>query len=328
MRIKLTPIHVAFLVFGALILWFIMQMAVFNSCLDTNPTRSTSICPLDQDSLFPRALHQIKGKPECVEMLRELQKSLQTKKPTIYIVTPTYARPVQKAELTRMSHTLLLVPNIHWIVVEDSENKTILVKNFLTKSKVYYTHLNIPTPLPVKMKKEDPSWLKPKGVLQRNLALNYLRRHTSIEEPGVVYFADDDNTYDLELFEEMRYTKTVSVWPVGLVGGLMVERPLVRNGKVYGWNTVWKANRPFPIDMAGFAVNLTLLLEHPEAGFSLSIPRGYQESNLLKSLVGIDQLEPKADNCTKVLVWHTRTEYPKLKQELKLSKPSNLKIEV
>lgn len=98
----------------------------------------------------------------------------------------------------------------------------------------------------------------------------------------------------------MRYTKKVSVWPVGLVGGLMVERPLVKNGKVVGWNTVWKTNRPFPIDMAGFAVNLTLLLQHPEAGFSLSVPRGYQESKLLKDLVTVDELEPKANNCTKV----------------------------
>ena len=40
----------------------------------------------------------------------------------------------------------------------------------------------------------------------------------------MIYFADDDNTYSLEIFEEMRHTQTVSVWPVGLVGGLMVER--------------------------------------------------------------------------------------------------------
>ena len=33
---------------------------------------------------------------------------------------------------------------------------------------------------------------------------------------GVIYFADDDNTYSLDIFEEMRTTKTVSVWPVGI----------------------------------------------------------------------------------------------------------------
>lgn len=50
----------------------------------------------------------------------------------------------------------------------------------------------------------------------------------------------------------MRTTKKVSVWPVGLVGGLLVERPVVKEGKVTSWNTVWKPDRPFPIDMAGY----------------------------------------------------------------------------
>ena len=37
------------------------------------------------------------------------------------------------------------------------------------------------------------------------------------EEDSVVYFADDDNTYDLRLFAELRLTKTLSFFPVGLV---------------------------------------------------------------------------------------------------------------
>ena len=32
----------------------------------------------------------------------------------------------------------------------------------------------------------------------------------------------------------MRTTKTVAVWPVGLVGKLMYESPLCENGKVIG----------------------------------------------------------------------------------------------
>ena len=54
--------------------------------------------------------------------------------PVIYIVTPTFSRPVQKAELTRLSHTFLLVPNVHWIVVEDSPVKTGLVSRLLQRS--------------------------------------------------------------------------------------------------------------------------------------------------------------------------------------------------
>ena len=52
-------------------------------------------------------------------------------------------------------------------------------------------------------------------------------REERVGEPGVVYFADDDNAYSSELFEAIRVTKSVSVLPVGLVGGVMVERPRV-----------------------------------------------------------------------------------------------------
>jgi hypothetical protein len=51
----------------------------------------------------------------------------------------------------------------------------------------------------------------------------------------VVYFADDDNTYALDLFKEIRTTTRVSVFPVGLVGGVLVEKPKVLNGRVIGW---------------------------------------------------------------------------------------------
>lgn len=66
--------------------------------------------------------------------------------PTIYAVTPTYARYVQKAELTRISQTLALVPNVHWIVVEDSEEKTDIVRNLLNDSSLLFTHLVAKTP--------------------------------------------------------------------------------------------------------------------------------------------------------------------------------------
>jgi galactosylgalactosylxylosylprotein 3-beta-glucuronosyltransferase 3 len=42
---------------------------------------------------------------------------------------------------------------------------------------------------------------------------------------GVVYFGDDDNTYDLRLFDEIRNVSNVGVWPVGLVDELIVETP-------------------------------------------------------------------------------------------------------
>ncbi|XP_015587612.1 galactosylgalactosylxylosylprotein 3-beta-glucuronosyltransferase I [Cephus cinctus] len=255
-------------------------------------------------------------------------------RPTIYAITPTFARPVQKAELTRLAQTFLHIFNFHWIVVEDSVKKTDLVTNFLAQSRLAYTHLNVSTPPNYKLGKNDPNWKKPRGVEQRNAALRWIRESLTQDDNGIVFFADDDNTYSIKLFREMEKIKTVGVWPVGLVGGLMVEKPICDNvtRKVVGFNSVWKPDRPFPLDMAGFAVNLRLILEHKNAWFSFTVQSGYQESEILRQMIpGIEHLEPLADFCTKVYVWHTRTEPPKLNDEqllIKKGKPSNAGIEV
>ncbi|KAI5160386.1 galactosylgalactosylxylosylprotein 3-beta-glucuronosyltransferase 2 [Manis pentadactyla] len=234
--------------------------------------------------------------------------------PTIYAITPTYSRPVQKAELTRLANTFRQVAQLHWILVEDAAARSELVSRFLARAGLPCTHLHVPTPRRYKR----PGL--PRATEQRNAGLAWLRqRHQRRRpQPGVLFFADDDNTYSLELFQEMRTTRKVSVWPVGLVGGRRYERPLVENGKVVGWYTGWRADRPFAIDMAGFAVSLQVILSNPKAVFKRrgSQP-GMQESDFLKQITTVEELEPKAGNCTKVLVWHTRTEKVNLANEPK-----------
>ncbi|XP_061718135.1 galactosylgalactosylxylosylprotein 3-beta-glucuronosyltransferase I-like isoform X2 [Cydia pomonella] len=242
--------------------------------------------------------------------------------PTIYGITPTYARLAQKADLTRLSQTLMLVKHFHWIVIEDSNTKSKLVENLLKESNLKYTHLNAKTEKP-KGSSNHGNGSTASGVEQRNKALDWLRAHLSSPEgtPGVVFFMDDDNTYSLKVFDEMRKIKKVGVWPVGIVGGMRVEMPLVTDGKVSGYNAVWKPYRPFPIDMAGFAINATLFLDFPEAKFSRKVQSGFQESEILKYVVTQQELEPLADNCTKVYVWHTRTQKPAILNPKKLKKP-------
>ncbi|KAA0193267.1 hypothetical protein HAZT_HAZT008371 [Hyalella azteca] len=313
-------------------------------------------------------------------MIRELKAQLLTNGlsvpdtsnlPTIFVITPTYARPNQLAELNRLRNVLLHIPQVWWLLVEDREEKSELVKNFLTHSGVPHTHLHQPTPPEWKVKDKSPRWTKPRGVLQRNAALDWLRKNADPHLPAVVYFADDDNSYSIELFQEvfaewhligtrassrslffitvvsrchrcltMRWTSQVSVWPVGLVGGVMVERPLClcRQGvepdqarpMVTGWLVGWKPERPFPTDMAGFAVNLRLLLDNPDASFSLESEIGFMETDFLSRIVTKEELEPKAECCTKnthsryihhlavVLVWHMNAVNPNLKDEVRL----------
>ncbi len=125
--------------------------------------------------------------------------------PTIYVITPTNNRRVaQMADLTRMRNTLWLVPKLVWILVEDSPLKSNKMAKFLDQSRMPFVHLNAATPDDFVVKSNEKSWSKPRGVLQRNKGIAWLREHADqLERPGVVYFADDDNTYDVRLFEEV-----------------------------------------------------------------------------------------------------------------------------
>ena len=66
----------------------------------------------------------------------------------IFMVTPTYSRPEQVAELTRLLQTLVHIQQVlHWIIVEDahkcSQNVLKLVDRFPDLS---YTVISAPTP--------------------------------------------------------------------------------------------------------------------------------------------------------------------------------------
>lgn len=255
--------------------------------------------------------------------------------PWIFAITPTYSRFTQKADLVRLSQTLLHVTNLHWILVEDSTFRTDLVSRFLHESGLSFTHLNARTPYKLQRKKGEKNNRHHRGVPQRNNALQWLRDNVDPKKtPGVVYFMDDDNTYHRKIFDEMRRTRRVSIWGVGFTGAAKWAGPIVKNGKVVRFHTNWAHDRSFPIDMAGFAVSLDYLLkEKKDVKFDMEAKRGYLEPTFLSQLTTMDQLEPMADNATKIYVWHTRTELPRAsvsgeKALIKQGKPSDPAIEV
>ncbi|XP_034242821.1 galactosylgalactosylxylosylprotein 3-beta-glucuronosyltransferase P [Thrips palmi] len=221
---------------------------------------------------------------------------------TLYVVTPTYRRPEQEAELTRMAQTLLLVRNVRWIVIEDAKAPSKPVAKLLQRFGLPYEHLTAAMPEQYR-KKKGP---KPKGVAQRNRGLQWLRANA---REGVFYFADDDNTYDVSIFEEIRTTKRVSMWPVGLCTKAGLSTPVVSTatGAFVGFHDGWIGGRKFPVDMAGFAVSVQFLHQRPKAQMPYS--PGFEEDGFLRSLAPFEpkEIELKADNCTKVLVWHTQT---------------------
>ena len=212
------------------------------------------------------------------------------------------SRLVQKAELTRLSQTFLHVPQIHWIVVEDSPHKTPLVTDLLVKSGLSFTHLHMPTAKDRKLQEVGTvKWFVESKIpsicritLLSSLFLNLLLRGipagwspvessrgmrvyggserteglSQVETPSRGWFTSRMTTthtacrylkrwmlqicltyctYKVSscgrhacvkpsktplVLSQMRSTQRVSVWPVGLVGGMKYERPVIEGGKV------------------------------------------------------------------------------------------------
>ncbi|KAL5988377.1 Pglcat2p [Asimina triloba] len=116
---------------------------------------------------------------------------LQQRTPLI-IVTPTYNRALQAYYLNRLGQTLRLVPPpLLWIVVEMNSASS-ETAGILRRTGVMYRHL---------VCKRNSTGVKDRGVHQRNTALEHIQFHRL---DGIVYFADDDNIYSLELFDRLR----------------------------------------------------------------------------------------------------------------------------
>ena len=162
------------------------NLTIVNKCPRPEPTLTDSKSPSDSES------HTVE----------------QVSSQSVFAITPTYARFTQKVDLTSLCQTVMHVPNMIWIVIEDSNEKTSLVTELLDRCRVTSVHLNVRTP-PLYRPRPGADRYKDKysrGVKQRNLGLTWIRDYCAKIKncTGAVYFMDDDNKYDLRLFEEVR----------------------------------------------------------------------------------------------------------------------------
>ncbi|KAL7643436.1 UNVERIFIED_CONTAM: hypothetical protein RMT77_005418 [Armadillidium vulgare] len=312
---------VADLIFRTIICWIFIVfvfMSVYNETKDkdlkegSNRTITTTTKTIKAKSTNPKAKPIPELFSDDFEYRSICSSSLESNKiyrkihaeddsslPKIYVITPTYGRPEMIPELTRLGQSLLLVPKLHWIIAEDSYDCTETISDLLNRFGLPYTHLTSPMPKRYRKAKK-----KPRGVSNRRAALEWIKKHGNDED--VLYFLDDDNTVNVELFDEIRFTKKVSMFPVGLIGKYRVSSPIVKKGKVVGFYDGWPGGRKFQVDMAGFAINVGFLRSKRRS--EMPYKAGFEENGFLKSMrITFDDIEPKADNCTKILVWHTKT---------------------
>lgn len=116
---------------------------------------------------------------------------------TLIVVTPTRARPMQAYYLHRLAHTLRLVPApLLWLVVERGA-ATRETAALLRGCGVMYRHL-ASRPDAARRRPDLPAV---RGLRQRNAALDHIEQH---RVHGLVYFAEEDNVYSLDLFNQLR----------------------------------------------------------------------------------------------------------------------------
>ncbi|KAK2981725.1 hypothetical protein RJ640_005977 [Escallonia rubra] len=229
----------------------------------------------------------------------------------LIVVTPTYNRALQAFYLNRLGQVLRLVPPpLIWIVVEmnaASEETADMLRN----AGVMYRHL---------VCVKNSTGVKDRGVHQRNTALEHIERH---KLDGIVYFADDDNVYSLELFESMREIGRFGTWPVAMLAQsknkAILEGPVCNGSQVIGWHTNEKSKvlRRFHVDMSGFAFNSTILWDPKRWKRPTSDPirqldsvkEGFQETTFIEQVVEDEsQMEAIPQGCIKIMNWHLHLE--------------------
>ncbi|ERM98673.1 hypothetical protein AMTRI_Chr05g57380 [Amborella trichopoda] len=233
----------------------------------------------------------------------------------LIIVTPTYNRAFQAYYLNRLAYTLKLVPPpLLWIVVEIPV-QSMETAEILRKTGVMYRHL---------VCEKNFTSSKLRGVNQRNVALAHIEKH---HLDGIVYFADDDNVYSTDLFEQMRKIRRFGTWPVAMLthskNKVILEGPVCNKTQVTGWHTSERSKRfqRFNVDLSGFAFNSTILWDpkrwHKPTMESIrqldSVKEDFQETKFIEQLVEDEsQMEGLPDDCSKIMAWRLHLEAPEL----------------
>ena len=126
---------------------------------------------------------------------------------TIYVFTTVDRNIIsQKADLTRLRNTLRLIPKLDWVLLEDHENQSEIIKNFIKESNFpqtsYFTH---------KFSDDPTNKTNKSTTLLHNMALKWIdSQKDNMDKNGVAYFAESSNSYTIKLFEDVSHLNFVN----------------------------------------------------------------------------------------------------------------------
>ncbi|XP_062190462.1 probable glucuronosyltransferase Os10g0205300 isoform X2 [Phragmites australis] len=253
--------------------------------------------------------------PPPVAIVREPPSS-KNAPPLLIVVTPTRVRPLQAYHLHRLAHTVRLVPPpLLWLVVEAGP-ATRETAELLRGCGVMYRHLSTSHGAPQAARRRRLE----RGARQRNAALDHIERHRL---HGLVYFADEDNVYTLDLFHRLRGIKSFGTWPVAMLAvgksRTLVEGPVCDNSRVIGWHTNErnKMQRRFHVNVSGFAFNSSMLWDAKKRAHQAwnyirlldTVKEGFQETTFIEQLVEDEtHMEGIPTGCSEIMNFNLRLE--------------------
>ncbi|KAG8063859.1 hypothetical protein GUJ93_ZPchr0003g17629 [Zizania palustris] len=243
-------------------------------------------------------------------------------RPLLLVVTTTESTPSvtgqRAAALTRMAHTLRLVPTpLLWVVVEAAPDVPATAR-LLRTTGVMYRHLTYKDNFTV----TDAATSKERHH-QRNVALGHIEHHRLA---GVVLFAGLGDAFDLRFFDQLRQIRTFGAWPVAMMSRderkVVVQGPACSSSSVAGWFSTDFSNgtspgggaaaaRPRELDVHGFAFNSSVLWDPERWGrYPTSEPDKSQDSvKFVQQVVLEDYSKVRGipSDCSEVMVWHVNT---------------------
>lgn len=227
----------------------------------------------------------------------------------LIIVTPTYALPFQAYYLNRLAHTLKQIPPpLLWLVVDMGSQSTETAGILRRNGGVMYRHL---------VCSKNLTDIKDKSVHQRNEALSHIETHRL---DGIIYFADGDSIYSIDLFVQLRQIRRFGTWMVAKLmennSRALLEGPVCNGTQVIGWHTNYEATKRFQrfhAEMSGFAFNSTILWDPKKWQRPTLEPirqldagnGGFQASAFIEQVVEDEsQMECLPHDYSRIMVWH------------------------
>ncbi|KQJ81696.1 probable glucuronosyltransferase Os04g0103100 [Brachypodium distachyon] len=231
----------------------------------------------------------------------------------LIVVTPTRARASQAYYLSRMGQTLRLArPPVLWVVVEAGK-PTPEAAHALRRTAVMHRYVGCCDKLAAAANANASIDYRPH---QMNAGLEVVENHRL---DGIVYFADEEGVYSLQLFDRLRQIRRFGTWPVPVISdggnGVVLDGPVCKQNQVVGWHTSGEASKlqRFHVAMSGFAFNSTMLwdpklrshqawnsIRHPEM-----VEQGFQGTAFVEQLVEDEsQMEGIPADCSQIMNWH------------------------